>query len=686
VRSRARHVAQGLRGSWPGLPFLFFIMSFLSSVPLAPGVRSAVAVACGVCFGFAVAQPAASVGGDTTLEPVVVSSSRMPELLRSAPIGATVITAEQIQRSGVVDANEAVRKLGGVPGRSDLQGGRDLRLDLRGFGDTADQNLVVLVDGIRISENEQAGARLSSIPLDRIDRIEIVRGGASVLWGEGASAGVINVILKDGARSDGAGRVMAAVESHDGHELLASGERSFGAVTVDGNVRRVRSDGYRENSRLRQDVGSLGVQWREGPWRAGWRVQHEDQAAGLPGYLSADDARRDPRRSDMPNDYSNLGETRHQVQLGWSSRAWSWQVDAGQRSRDVAYQYVGPGSTETQSTSRQSQVAPRVSWHDQVQGADLRLTGGLDWQEWRFDKLSVDGLETGGQHNLARYVHADAGLASGTRLSMGWRSESVSKRGNTPGNLWTSAVQYTRDDDLHAGELGVSQALTKQWSVYVRGSTSYRLANVDENRVTPGQQALKPQRNRDREIGVKWGQGAESATVRYFVQQTRDEIIYVVPLAANANIDPTRRRGVEAEARAQVLPGVNLIASVQQLTARYTEGVNAGKSMIHVSPRSATLRASWRVNDHHSIEVGAQYLSSARYGGDEANACSIRVPASTLIDARYAWKQSDWTVAVSGQNLTDRQGWNYGYSSACGMPSVYPYAGRSWRLSASRAF
>lgn len=662
-------------------------MFFLISVPKAPGVRSAVAVACGVCFGSALAQSTAAAGAAATLEPVVVSASRLPELLRSAPIGATVITAEQMQRAGVIDANEAVRKLGGVPGRTDLQSGRDPRLDLRGFGDTADQNLVVLVDGIRISENEQATARLSSIPLDRIDRIEIVRGGASVLWGEGASAGVINVILKQGGSTEGSGRVMAAVESYDGHELLASGERSFGPVTVDGSVRRVRSDGYRDNSQLRQDIGSLGVQWRDGPWRASWRAQHEDEATGLPGSLSVDDARRDPRRTETPDDYSNLGETRHQVQLGWQSAAWSWQVDAGQRERDMAYQYVYPGSMETHVTSRQSQVAPRVSWHDQVMGADLRLTGGLDWQEWTFDKSSADGHETGGQHNRAHYVHADAGLPTGTRVSVGWRRESVNKQGDYPGGF-ASAVKYSRDDKLHAGELGVSQELTAQWSVYARGSTSYRLANVDENRVTPGQLAIKPQRNRDREVGVKWGQGAQSATVRYFVQRTRDEILFTYVPYGNSNIDPTRRRGVEAEVHAQVLPRLNLVATVQQLSAQYTEGANAGKSMVLVSPRSATVRANWQIDDRQSLELGAQFLASARFSGDEANTCSERVASSTLFDARYAWKQSDWTVALAGNNLTDRQGANYGYAygTNCSGRSVYPYAGRSWRLSVNRSF
>lgn len=663
-------------------------MSLLISVPKALGVRSVVAVACGLWWGSVLAQPAAKLDGGASLEPVIVSASRLPELLRSAPIGATIVTAEQMARSGVIDASEAVRKLGGLPARSDLMGGRDPKIDLRGYGDSSDQNLVVMVDGIRISENELATAHLSSIPLDRIDRIEIMRGGASVLWGEGASAGVINVILKQGASTEGSGRVMAAVESFDGHELLASGQRAFGPLSVDGSVRRVRTDGYRDNSQYRQDVGSLGLQWREGPWHAGWRVQHEDQASGMPGSLPDDVARRDPRRSVTPDDYSNLGETRQQAQLGWQASSWSWQVDAGRRERDAAYRYVSTGSSETHTTSAQSQVAPRVNWQEQVLGADVRLTGGLDWQEWVFDKVSSGVYETGSQHNRAHYVHADVGLTSGTRLSTGWRSECVTKKGDFPGDAYNSAVQYSRDDKLHAGELGVSQALTSQWTAYVRGSSSYRLANVDENRVTPGLLAIKPQRNRDREVGVKWGQGADSATVRYFVQRTRDEILFTYVPYGNSNIDPTRRRGVEAEVHAQVLPGLNLTAAVQQLTARYTEGGNAGKSMVLVSPRSATLRANWRIDDHQSLEVGAQFLAAARFSGDEANTCSARLASSTLFDGRYAWKNADWTVALSGSNLADRRGANYGYAygTNCSSREVYPYAGRSWRLSATRLF
>ncbi|MEK6668302.1 MAG: TonB-dependent receptor [Pseudomonadota bacterium] len=664
-------------------------MFFLNSVRVAPGVRSAVAVACGV-----VSALSWGVAWADEVDPVVVSASRMPQLLRTAPIGATVITAEQIERSGVSDANEAIRKLGGAPARADLTNGRENKIDLRGFGDAASQNVVVLVDGIRLSENENVTARLSAIPLERIDRIEIVRGSSSVMWGEGASAGAINVILKqpEGARDGAAvtsGRVQAAVASFGGHELGASGEYGMGPWLLDASVKRVRDGGWRENAEYRQDVGSFGAQLRLKDVRAAFRVQHEDQASRLPGALSFEDARQRPRSTDTPRDYANAGETRYTAQLAWqATSAWALQLDAGKRERTSASRYVSYFLPEVRSNSQQSQLTPTVRYAQDFSGVDVKAVSGVDLQEWRFDKTGSLGLETGTQRNRAFFARGDVALPTATRISAGWRSETVNKVGNFPGDDFSAAAKYNRDDHLYASELGLSQTVVPGWEVYGRAATSYRLANIDENRLTPNQGPLRPQRNSDREIGVKWAQGAQSATVRYFTQKTRDEIVYDASVFANANIDPTQRKGVEAEGRWQATQRLSVSAVVQQLTARFREGVNAGKEMVLVAPRSATLRASWRIDDHQTLDAGVQFLAASRYGGDESNRCSARVPSSTLLDARYAWSDRDWTVAVSGTNLADRRGFNYGYADSTCSPrsSVYPYAGRSLKLAVTRRF
>ena len=670
------------------LSLFFLIMLFKNSALRASGMGAAVTSTLVLSIGPVAAQV---VSGEAAVEvpATVVSAARWAQPLRSAPVSATVITAADIERAGVTDANEAVRKLGGVVGRSDLTGGREFSLDLRGYGESASQNMVVLLDGIRLSENENVSARLSAIPLSRIERIEVVRGGASVLWGDGASAGVINVVLKHGPASGESARLLAAVESFGGWELSASGQRTMGAWTLDVQGKKLRTDGYRENSYLHQDSTGFGIQWNDGPWAVSWRVFSEDQSSGLPGALTLTDAQVDPRQSDTPNDYDERRETRHLARVAWRGEDVRLEVDAGYRYREAGFQYVSYGSAKTESSSHQRQLSPRMIWTQQGAAGKATWTLGMDWQGWDFDKSSGATKESGSQRNLATYGQTEIALPTDTHVVLGYRSERVEKEGSFPGDTYSAAAIYDRTDTLRAGELGVSQGLSGPWSIYGRVASSYRLANIDENRVTPGQAALLPQENRDQEIGVRWEHTGHSATVRHFRQKTQNEILYVgSPFWANKNIDPVLRKGVELEFKWMLSSALQLTGAAQHLSAQFDAGVNKGKDLVAVSPETATLRAHWQVDARQSLELGIQYLAKARYPGDESNSCSARLSSSTLLDGRYVWRQQGWTVALAGNNLADREGshWGYAYSAGCVNPSVYPYTGRSWRLSVERSF
>ncbi|HEX5355605.1 MAG TPA: TonB-dependent receptor [Aquabacterium sp.] len=657
-------------------------MLFLNSVRVAPGVRSALAVACGVALsGWAVAQ------GVDEVEPIVITASRMPQLLQTAPIGASVITSEQMRRAGVSDANEAVRKLGGVAARSDLNGGREFSLDLRGYGSTSEQNLVVLVDGIRLSENEGSAARLSAIALDLIDRIEIVRGGSSVIWGEGASSGVINVILKRAAGDVRAAKVGLAVGSYGARDASASTQLGFGQTVLDASYKRVRSDGFRDNSDYAQDVAAMGLKWADANWRTSLRVQREDQDARLPGAIAYSTYLSNRRRINpaYASDFARNQETRYLANVAYSRGDWTVQLDAGQRVRDNAY--VMFGGAQVNASRTMSQLTPRVTYASKLGGTDLKAIAGFDWQGWDFTQPGPDGVEQGSQENKAFFVQSDLSFESGTRLSLGARQERIRKADDFPGNsAWfMSPLAYERLDKLHAAEVGLSQTLAPGWDVYGRLASSYRLPNIDENRATPGNAPLLPQKNADRELGLKWLQGGDSLVVRYFRQYTINEITYVeAPVWANTNLDPTLRQGLELQGQWRLNSALTLSASWQQLTARVRSGANAGKEMVLVAPHSGTARASYQIDEHNSLDVGAQYLAAMRYAADADNMCTTRIPSSLTWDGRYAWTSRDWTFAVAGTNLTDRKGYNYAYS--CAATGVYPYEGRSVKFSVSRQF
>jgi iron complex outermembrane receptor protein len=660
-------------------------MLLLNSVRTAPWVRSAVAVAVlGLYAGLALAATGPEADGQS-LAPVIVTAIRTEQPLQLAPVGATVITAEQIERSGASDANEAIRKIGGVASKSDLNNGRENRLDLRGYGETASANVVVLVDGIRISENEMVPARLSAIPVALIERIEIVRGGSSVAWGEGASAGVINVVLKQGQAGRSFGQVGVAVESFRGWDTQASGQWSVNDILVfDGAVRKSDTNGYRDNGAYEQGAVNLGAQLRHDGWVVRLRAQHEDQSMRLPGSITLVQFRRGPRQTSAPDDYGRSQETRYSAQIEKAVGDWTAHLDLGSRERRAAFESWG--NPLIVSESHQDQVSPRLT--HRFSGAAVQTTSvlGYDWQHWTFDKGGSQGLEIASQDNGAWFLRSDIALPTRTRVTLGMRQERVTKEGDYPGDGFYAPVNYVRKDKLKASEAGISQTVAPGWDVYGRLARSYRLPNVDENRLTPSAGPLRPQRNQDKEIGVKWRQGAHSATVRYFRQKTVDEIAYDDFEGANANIDPTRRQGVEIEGRWQATSRLILSGTWQSLSAKYREGPLAGREVVLVSPRTGTLRANYQFDEHQSLDVGLQYAASMRYSGDAENQCGQRVPSSTLLDARYAWSSKMWTWSLSATNLTDRDGYNYGYLYMCGGEGVYPYAGRVFKASVSRQF
>ena len=145
-------------------------------------------------FSVSHAQTVAS----SNLPETLVTATRFAEPLGSLPLGVSVVSAEQIRASGASTVNEAVMKLLGVPGRQDSYGGGDYALDLRGFGTTSDSNQVVVLDGVRLNEADLGGTRLAGIPIDTVERIEVLRGSGSVLYGEGATGGVIVITTKAG--------------------------------------------------------------------------------------------------------------------------------------------------------------------------------------------------------------------------------------------------------------------------------------------------------------------------------------------------------------------------------------------------------------------------------------------------------------------------------------------------------
>ena len=123
---------------------------------------------------------------EVTLEEVVVTATRDIQEIRKVPANVTVITPEEMKQSNSQTAVDLIRNEVGVVVRDYYGNGKQASVDMRGFGETGPLNTLVLVDGRRVNEIDLSGVDWTQIPIDQVERIEIVRGAGTVLYGDNA--------------------------------------------------------------------------------------------------------------------------------------------------------------------------------------------------------------------------------------------------------------------------------------------------------------------------------------------------------------------------------------------------------------------------------------------------------------------------------------------------------------------
>ncbi len=670
---------------------------FLMTPRVLIALRSRAAfLAAGIALaGGVFAQPATSPNLLLTpsLPTVVVTANRIPEDPTLLPMGVTVISAADIRSAGITDVNEALRWLGGVVTRIDSSFTRNPTLDLRGFGETAGSNVVILVDGVRQNEGDMSGAAISWIPVDSIERIEIVRGSGAVAHGEGATGGVINIVTSKGLAEPG-GSVAFGVGSRQTREARAS------VRTGTGNWRHqlygtvYDTDNHRDNYRARDRSVLARSTWSEGDSLFSAQLGLQDQRGGLPGGLTVDDFNSNPRQTLKPEDRGS-NQTRNLLLSGEGTLAgWRLGFDLNHRESNADATYVADGYLSGADTA--ANRGGLKAWRSfDALGASHRLLVGTDIERWTQDKLldwgvwGTSRIRVQQRSDAAYLRHEVEWRPQGIKVHAGVR-RTVSEREASGDSLGSLAVNNT------SWELGAAMRLALGPEVYGRMGTSFRLANSDEFSCSgftcpPNTlNMLRPQTSRDQELGLRQRTAQGQWALRVYRSSLVNEIglSIIVPSAFpyNTNYDPTLRQGVELEASGRLLPKLEagVVAAARQ--SEFRQGDYAGKRIPMVANQSLTSRFTYQPFAGQQWVLLTQWVSDQRIGGDLDNSCSQTIPAYAVTNLRVSQKVADWTLSTQVTNLLDRH--YYDYRTRCDptKQSVYPQAGRSFMLSASRNF
>jgi iron complex outermembrane recepter protein len=614
-----------------------------------------------------------------SLPQVVISGTRFADEADSQPAGISVINADQIRQGGYTTVNEAVMRQLGVPGRLDLNGGGEYALDLRGFGSTSDSNMVIVVDGIRVSEGDMGGTRLAGIPIETVERIELLRGSHAVLYGEGATAGVLVITTKAGkgvARRDN-GQVYLAGGTQGRRELRGAATLNAGDFSVDLAAQRRLSDGHRDNFASGVGAATLAVQWQNGEGlRLVGRHAQDSLSTGLPGDLSAAQFAADPSQAKTQTDNGQIRGRRSTLTGEWRAGAWEFALDVGQRSKTVRSDYTffrSDYDISARSTSARARHAGRIG------GMDNQIHVGVDHARWERTVLpQATGPDL--QTNRAVYAKDDLTLPGGTVLSAGLRREKVDHEAQSFGPGRSA-------DHVTAWSVGVQQPLGPRAQAFARTGKSFRLPNADEMSYL----SLRPQTSRDIEFGARWKGERSRVEGRVYRHALTDEIgfdpavIHPVFLSAgtNVNYDPTRRSGLEIEGRHELTAAVELRAAAALRRSRFDSGANAGRDVPLAPRQSGLIGVNWQALPGHHL--GADLVHTGPQYPTLGNEC--RMASATTVDARYAWRQPSWELAVMVTNLADRRYASQAFRCSAGqVTAIYPEPGRAVVAAARYSF
>ncbi len=561
------------------------------------------------------------------LDPIIVTATRTAKTADETLSSVTVITRKEIERQQSQSVQDLLRGVPGVGIANNGGPGKATSVFLRG---TESDHVLVLIDGVKVGSATLGTTAFQDIPVEQIERIEIVRGPRSSLYGSEAIGGVIQIFTRKGG---GALKPFFNIGGGSYQTYSASagvsggGERGWFSVSASG----IDTEGFNAcNGKPSPDGAGCfttepdkdGYRNLSGSLRAGYRFDN--------GLEMDVHALRANGKSEFDGGFVNESESVQQV-LGGTLRysplsVWHMTLTAG-RSRDESDNFKDGTFKSRFDTERDT-----LSFQNDITiAADHLLTVGVDYHDDRVDGTTAYAVTSRDNTGLFTQYQAWFG-AHDVQLSLRRDDNEQFGNRNTGGAAW-------------------GYALGKGLRLIASYGTAFKAPTFNELYFPGfGNPKLRPEESRSVEFGLRgepaWGRWSLNA----YETRVDDLIAYDASLLAPNNIDQARIRGLEAVLSTR-LGNWDLNAN---LTLLDPENRSGGANDGNVLPRRA--RRSLRLDadrDFGHYRLGATLLAAGKRYDDLANTRELGGYATIDLRAEYALT-GDWRVQARVENLLDK--------------------------------
>jgi vitamin B12 transporter len=561
---------------------------------------------------------------DLTNPDIVVTGSRIVQTIDDSLPPVTIITREAIEIKQPRDVQDLVRQIPGVSLVNSGGLGKSTSISLRG---SESNHVLVLVDGVRVGSATTGSVALQHIPVQQIERIEVVRGPRSHLYGSSAIGGVIQIFTKKGSKKlQHSGSI-----GYGSHETMEADTGISGSVdntSFAANVGMRRSEGINAcgDGQIKASGGCFALE----PDKDGYKQQFfsgtisREFENGLDLEFQAQAAND---ATEFDGNSQNQGKGKQRL-LGVNvdkemNDTWGLKVSTS-RSWDLTHNYKNSVFASTFNTVRDN-----ASIQNDLQITDTDLV-----------VLGVDYLND--------KIKSTTSYAETSRFNYGAFGQYIGEFGDHTAQLSLRGDENEQFGNNFTGSAAWGYALRPDLELLASYGTAYNAPTFNELYFPSfGSESNQPEKSKSYEIGVRGTESLGTWAVYAFQTDVEDLIAFDSDTSLAANIDAAKIRGIEAET-SLTWAAWEIDSSASYIDARNkSSGSNHDNRLTRRPKWNGTVNVSRKIDD---FRVGA----SAHYAGvayDNASNARKLAPYKT-VDLRGSYDvRKNWRMELSANNI-----------------------------------
>ncbi len=511
----------------------------------------------GICLSASVAQ--AQTTGANAPEEIIVAANRLPQSLSNVLAATTVIDKEAIRKSSSQDLAGLLAGLPGIQFAPSGGLGSQTSLFMRG---TESDHTLILVDGVQMTTNSGPSGRLEFIPLDQIERVEIVRGPRSSVYGSEAIGGVINIITRPDAQEDFAGglKLMAGTENSSDANIGLKGR--VGNTSLALSASQFETDGIDNSERGNSDDDG----YANDSFALSFAHQFSDRFSVSSSYSSFD-AESDYDDGVVNTDSQQLSLTATAVlSENWSSSLILERFDEENLDNGAF------GTTNSNSENK------KLNWqHNYTFDANNLISFGIDHQEQELRYATLGALQTDTKRDNEGIYALYLRESGAWDFNMSMRNDYNERFGNHS-----------------TGSLAVGRELTESVRGWISYGTAFKAPNLIDLYVDfPSffffsNPDLEPETSENIELSLLADALGATWQVNVFRNDIDDLISTDATFSSLANIQKARIDGMEATV-SSILAGWRVSAA---LTVLDHENLSTGAELLRRPEQTFSLNFS----------------------------------------------------------------------------------------------